>query len=150
MFTITGTRFGHFFEDILIYLLVFIDWPEQEIEVSVNSKSSFLNPNFLSYFNWNRQFRFKELPLRNRNWLGIKTYDERQYNYKALGSFILYSPATYFLLLFFDSGVRFLFDSLMPNPYNKYSWYFVTLLWLWGGIFFFGFVTIKNKATRRT
>ena len=141
LFTITGFRFGHFFEDILIYLLAFLAWPSQEIEINVRSKNAPLMKKFLTYFDWNKQFKFRhELSNTSTSWLHITYGNQNHNNLDALSKLILYSPATYFLVLFFDSGVKFLF--------GIYPEHIITAVWLWAGILFLLALKYFNVSKR--
>jgi hypothetical protein len=141
IFTITGFRFGHFFEDILIYLLVFMTWPEGSFNITVNPRNEIITPAFISLINWNGQFKITILQEEAGPWLSLGISDVYRENLSALGYLILYTPATYFFLLFFDSLIRYWF-----NPVGEHI---ITTLWLWGGILFFLYISTKNR-TRMT
>jgi hypothetical protein len=143
--TFTASRFGHFFEDIVIYLLVFSSWPEGPIQVTIDTKRALRNLRLLRFFNWNNQWVIKRKDLNGNHWLGIKFSNKEYYDKRAFGYLVLYTPATYFILLFFDSGIQFLFNAFLDYPLNKYGLYFTTLLLLWGGIIFFGSLKLKQN-----
>lgn len=149
MFSATAFRFGHFFEDALIYLLAFNAWPEKEIAVWLNPKRGTWKRKVLSFLNWNRQFQFRETSLEARNWLQIRLLGSEQTNARALGSLLLYTPATYFLLLFFDSMIQFLFHLWFDPRPARMGLYAITLAWLWGGILFYGYLEFTSHAERK-
>ena len=129
LFTITTFRFGHFFEDILIYLLVFNTWPSGKIKVYTNPKNTLITPLLLGLLNWNKQFKVEAQQMNKRSWIQVN-YDKKDfYNQRALGYLLLHTPATFFFLLFFDSAVRLLFTQPAEH--------LITLFWLWGGIIYF-------------
>ncbi len=137
LYGMTGFRFGHFYEDILVYLLVFLYWPESDIVISVSRPRIRWTHVLLSIFNWNRQFIINDQPIENAKWLKVEYEDKVEYNQQALGSVILYSPATYFLILMLDSAIRFLF----PSPQEQV----LTMIWLTLGLIFF----LKRKFKLR-
>ena len=129
LYGMTGFRFGHFYEDILVYLLVFLYWPESDIAISVSRPRIGWKRVLLSIFNWNRQFIINDQPIENAKWLKVEYGNNVEYNQEALGSLILYSPATYFMILLLDSGIRYLF----PAPQEQV----LTMIWLTLGLLFF-------------
>lgn len=148
MFAFTAFRFGHFFEDALIYLLAFSVWPEGEIEIFLHRKKNKITHRLFSFFNWNKQFKFKEEPKRNTHWLRIGFSQEIQTNYRALGSLLLFTPATYFLLLFFDSAMQVLLNTYLESRPARMGLYVFTLTWLCGGILFYGYLSLKPRYGR--
>lgn len=148
MFTATAFRFGHFFEDALIYLLAFSAWPEKDIDISIDPEKEKRSRRVLTFLNWNRQFRIRVASLDAGNWLQIKLSGKDQTNSRALGSLLLYTPATFFLLLFFDSAAQFSLNWLLDPRPARVGLYGLTLVWLWGGIFFYGYLKVSSFAER--
>lgn len=126
LYTITGFRFGHFFEDIVIFLLVFLAIPDEPIQIWYRSKRSRPPALLLRFMDWNRQFRFIRMHQDADNWLQVGYTGHAEYNARALGKLVLYSPATYFGLLLADTAVRGLL--------NVAGEHLVTAGWLWAGI----------------
>jgi len=146
MFTATAFRFGHFFEDALIYLLAFSAWPEGAISISIDPNQSKSFRRLFSFLNWNRQFRFVNESLKASIWLKVKCCDRSQTNYQAFGTLLLYTPATYFLLLFFDFATQLVLNGLFDPRPARIGMYVITLTWLWGGILFYGYLAARSHS----
>lgn len=129
LFSATAFRFGHFFEDILIFLLVFRKWPEETIVViRPHNRFKFLQQ-LSSALNWNGQIRWKQDIPGSGKWLILKHDGKTELNMAALRSLLLYSPGFYFALFVIDLSVRFLF--LHPTEH------YLSLILFWGGLLFF-------------
>jgi hypothetical protein len=137
LYTITGFRFGHFFEDIVILMLIFLFIPEGDIQISMTGPKNRFPKALLRLMNWNRQFLISSEKPEEGHWLMISYSDRKELDARAIGSLLLYSPATYFLILAFDTSVRAFF--------NVRAEHLITALWLWGGILFFAWVNTGLK-----
>ena len=80
LYTLTGWRFGHFFEDILIYLLVFSSWPDNTIHISLKASTPAWMVNVLYITNWNRQFRIQKKVMEPLHWLSVSYFDKEESN----------------------------------------------------------------------
>jgi len=129
LFSITAFRFGHFFEDILIFLLVFLKWPKDQIEVSYQYGKLRILRNFCSIINWNKQVVWTPVKLNKNEWLSVNISGRVTTNEVGLRSVLLYSPGLYVFLLFVDSVIRILF--LHPIEH------IIFIILFWGGILFF-------------
>jgi len=137
LYTITGFRFGHFFEDIVIYLLVFLVIPEKPLVIWPRATRNSPFGILLRRMNWNRQFHFNQTPPDTSHWLCLSYAGQSYFNTQALGKLILYSPATYFGLLLADTFVRAYF--------NYTAEHMVTATWLWAGILFYAWLWLDSK-----
>ncbi len=140
MFAFTGFRFGHFFEDALIYLLAFSAWPEGDIEIVLGTHKRKSLRKLVTLLNWNGQFRVINAATANAPWLQIRFSNETQTGFRALGSLLRFTPATFIFLLFFDTAIQFLFGQYAPYPVKRYGLYIITMSWLWGAILFYGYL----------
>lgn len=137
LFAITMTRFGHFFDDILIYLLVFLHWPKSEVMVYYQPRRLKLLGIFLSYFDWNGKQKWEATTLSKNSWLEVHWSNKTEINEAGLRTLLLYSPGFYVALFLIDSGTRFLFT----NPILHY----ISVVFYVGGILFF--LPIRWKST---
>lgn len=142
LFSVTAFRFGHFFEDIIIYLLVFLNWPKDVIIVMrPGHRFKFLQM-LSSVLNWNGQIRWRQEILSAGEWLVLRHNGNRVYNINAIRSLFLFSPGFYFVLFLIDLSVRFLF----LHPIEHY----ISLILFWGGLLFFLPVSWDRMSGNRT
>jgi hypothetical protein len=108
-FIIVGRRpFGHFTEDILIALLVFLNWPRETMVLTVRgSFAQRLRPIF-QWINWDSQFALDHNPNRDSTWITLKTDDRVMNNTRALGYFVQHSAGTYVYLFLAFNGIAYL------------------------------------------
>ncbi len=130
LYTFTATRFGFFMDDIFIILISFLAWPKSQINIHYKGKvTNFIN-GFWKKIDWDKTFNYIKMSDVENNWLILNKDGEKEKNNKALRSLILYNSSFYFLLFFIISIITFV-------EMNKFLRYSLTLLILWGGIFFF-------------
>lgn len=129
LFSVTEFRFGHFFEDILIYLLVFLDWPKERVIATRKAGRLRFLEIMSSTLNWNREIEWEQQPMESRAWLQIACNNKQISNMKALRALLLYSPGFYFVLFLTDSLIRYLF----LHPMEHY----ISMILFWGGLVFF-------------
>ncbi|MCK5443429.1 MAG: HTTM domain-containing protein [Maribacter sp.] len=137
IFTMTSTRFGHFFEDILIFLLVFLNWPKGNITVAYKFGELKLIRIILHFINWDRKIICTPTKLPNNVWLKVNLSDRVELNEVGLRSLFLYTPGFYICMFFLDLGIRFLF--LHPLEH------ILVTTFLWSGILFF--LPIRWRST---
>jgi hypothetical protein len=124
LYTMTAFRFGHFYEDIVIILLIFINWPSGIIQISSkNVISPFVRKSF-NFFNFSKKFHLINNVLSNKNWLEIKIEDKTVSNWHAFRLFLLYSTNFYIFLFLLDLLVRFMFNGFLMNFIH------ISLTWL--------------------
>ena len=142
LYTITGFRFGHFFEDIVIYLLVFLVIPEEPLEISFRAGRRSLVAILLGFMDWNRQFRLNSMQSDGVHWIKLSYAGQSTYDARAIGKIIMFSPATYFALLLGDTFVRALFSITGEH--------IVTATWLWAVILFYTWLRFgpKNESSK--
>lgn len=129
LFTLTKERFGHFLDDILIYLLVFLNWPSTPIKSTWRAGKLHLARKLVGFLNWNRQVESKATELNKETWLQLRYADKSETNEVALRSLLLYSPGLYVVLFILDLGVRFVFDQPIQH--------IIQCSLFWGGILLF-------------
>ena len=140
LYTLTAFRFGHFYEDILIILLIFINWPSDTIQVTFKKENlSFIRKTF-SFFNFNGTFRLTNKVLSNKNWLEVIVGDKTTTNWHALRQFLLYSTNFYIFLFVLDLSIRFMFNGFLMD--------FIHISVTWICILFFIPLLYKNKAKK--
>ncbi len=107
---IVGRRpFGHFTEDILIAMLVFLNWPREAMVLTV--RSSIMKPLRLifQWINWDSQFTLKHTFKPDSPWLTLEIDHHARHNMRALGYFIQHSAGTYVYLFLAFNGIAYLF-----------------------------------------
>lgn len=87
--------FGHFTEDALLAMLVFLNWPKNVVSVGLGPSVARLTERVRAWFNWDRQFAFDAVPSDAGNWLELREGDVRSRNWTAAWSALKYSPAFY-------------------------------------------------------
>lgn len=137
LFAITMTRFGHFFDDILIYLLVFLNWPKSEFQVNYQAGKLKWLRTFLPYLDWNAKQKWEASPLSKNIWLEVHLPNKTEINEVGLRTLLLYSPGFYMAIFLIDSGTRFLFT----NPLL----HFISVAFYLSGILFF--LPIRWRST---
>jgi hypothetical protein len=129
LYTLTVFRFGHFYEDILIILLIFLNWPKGSIELNSQLKI-FTKLKKLGLFS-----NYIINKSNNHNsFLSIKIEDCIFYKWHALRKLLLYNTNFYLLLFFIDFLIRFLFNGqLMDTIHIIITWFillfFLLLMW---------------------
>lgn len=125
LYSMTLFRFGHFFEDIVIILLIFLIWPSPKSEVYINKTVlPFFRPIVKLYF-LNSKVVFEQNQLNICDyWLRIKSGNRILYNKKALAFLLKFTPNFYVSLFFLDQTIRFLFNGTMMHTIQ------VSLMWL--------------------
>ena len=130
LYTFSATRFGFFMDDIFIILIAFLTWPKSKVKVEFTTKIASFIKFFIGRFDWAKNFETKEIKNKQSYWLKIQYDQVEEENMTAMRSIILYSPIFYILIFIFITLITFI-------EMNEYLRYFLTLLILWGGIFFF-------------
>lgn len=100
MFTLIHEKFGHFLQDLLLVLLVFLQWPKEKI--SVRYKSSLILSKFLKGLDWSNNFDWNKIDSGNKIWLEVSYKDQTNVNKSGIKSILTYSSGFYVLLLFID------------------------------------------------
>ncbi len=145
LFIFIADRFGHFFENTLIFMLIFAKWPEEKLQV-------YYAPNFrmlrilLSLIDFNQCIKWDSLSQKGKVWLKIVMPMEGEMtNINALKKVLVHYCAGFFALLFvIDLGIRVLLNN---DPLHfTYVLVFIILVG-----FFFPFKTFfKSPAKLRT
>lgn len=139
LYSMTAFRFGHFYEDIVIILLIFLSWPTTKIIVNYNKVK-------LNWFFWipklfnNSEFiGYSFFKTKEKDWLKV-TIDGLQYiNFPALCQLLLYNPLFYFALFMIDLAVRFMFNGI--------TMHLIYMLIYWPFIGFFLIVSLKKDKS---
>lgn len=124
LYTLTAFRFGHFYEDIVIFLLIFINWPSREIKISFNKSRKPYVLKIMNILNFSRTFNFKEKTMPSQKWVETKIEDKIVSNWHALKLFLIYSTNFYIFLFFLDLLVRYLFNYFLMDVIH------ISLTWL--------------------
>jgi hypothetical protein len=116
LYTMTFFRFGHFYEDIIIILLIFLIWPKEQATVYINVKIHvFLKKIFTFYFSNSEVIYIDNSTNKNNYWLKIKTDATSMTNKNALRHLLRFSPNFYLTLFFIDLIIRFLFNDVLMH-----------------------------------
>ncbi len=126
LYTMTAFRFGHFYEDIIIILLIFINWKSEAIQVRFNRGLSPIIKKSISFLNFSKTFEFANDKTLNKAWLEVKSEGEIFTNWKALRLFLFYSTNFYVFLFFLDLLIRFMFNGYMMDVLHiVFTWIFI-------------------------
>ncbi|MBN4070483.1 HTTM domain-containing protein [Olleya sp. AH-315-F22] len=131
LFTFTSSRFGHFYEDILIILLAFLLWPKGQISIEYKKSISSLTKLY-NLLDWDKKFRWALSNNNNKYWLQLKTSTGELYtNYNAVRKLLTSTPSFFILLFCFDAFIILLF-------YNERAIVFIlNLIIIWSLFLFF-------------
>lgn len=108
-FIVVGRKiFGHFLEDILLAMLIFLHWPTTAMNVRVGHSIHNTIQRLLPYVNWDQQFRLgNPIAPDDGKWFEI-SYDNRMINNSAgILQFLKYNAAFYVFLFVTFNGVAF-------------------------------------------
>ena len=83
MYTMVLFRFGHFMEDILLMLLIFLNWPKQYILAHYREDGLHLLIRFLKLLNFNRQINYQVKQLGHGAWLRTEINEVPLSNWSA-------------------------------------------------------------------
>ncbi|WP_369999921.1 HTTM domain-containing protein [Winogradskyella sp.] len=142
LYSMTLFRFGHFFEDIVIILLIFLIWPAHKSEVCINkSAQPFFRP-IVRLFFLNSKIEFGQDQSTSSNyWLKLKSGDRILFNKEALAFLLKFTPNFYVLLFFLDQLIRFLFNGTLMHSIQ------ISLMWLC--IIFFMPIEFHRKKSKK-
>lgn len=136
LYTITTLRFGHFYENMLIALLVFLKWPKTNILVYINKNVRFYSVlKFLESMNY-----FEIVHKSSDSWLQIKYDSKMKQNFTALNDLLLYNPLFYMFLFALDIMVRVMLNGNLMH--------FVHMTLIWTCILYFLIVSLKNRKSK--
>jgi hypothetical protein len=136
LYSFTAFRFGHFYDDLVIILLIFISWPKGQIEMQIASKYTHFK-GLHQWLDWDQKFEWQVSNTSRNQWLQLKTKDGEHFsNFNALRKLLIYTPSFFILLFTFDCGIKFLFDGQehikhminMPIVWMLIA-FFLPLLW---------------------
>lgn len=142
LYSMTLFRFGHFFEDIVIILLIFLIWPAHKSEVCINkSVQPFFRP-IVRLFFLNSKIEFvQDRSISSNYWLKLKSGDRILFNKEALAFLLKFTPNFYVLLFFLDQLIRFLFNGTLMHSIQ------ISLMWLC--IIFFIPIEFHRKRSKK-
>lgn len=125
LYTMTFFRFGHFYEDIVIILFIFLIWPKGNLLVYLNEDISlFFKQIFNFYFN-NSDIIYEDNSISNNDyWLKVKTDKNTRTNGNALGYLLQFTPNFYLTLFIVDLIIRFLFNGVLMHVLH------ISILWI--------------------
>lgn len=134
LYTMTAHRFGHFYEDIVLALLLFVNWPKEKIRVYLDEKNWALLKRGLRFLNFNNTILWSENREADQNWLEVHIAKKISYNWQGVRVLLLSSSNFFVLLFFMDLLVRYLFDGgIMDAIHISLTWiailFFIPMLW---------------------
>ncbi|MEH6680163.1 MAG: hypothetical protein V7724_06415 [Sediminicola sp.] len=129
LFSITTFRFGHFLDDILIYLLVFANWPVGRMSVEYSFSHRRILGHFLWAINWERRIEHTPAQMEGKLWLKVMTDDKDCFNWDGVRNLLLNSPSFYITIFVLDLLIRVFFE----QPFQHIA----QLMILWGSLIFF-------------
>lgn len=108
-FVVVGRRiFGHFAEDVLLAMLVFLSWPAGMMVVGFRPSVRRVVEKFGTWVNWDRQFAFGAPLRKSGNWIELKVEGRELENRAAGWCFLKYNTAFYFAAFVSFNGVAYL------------------------------------------
>ena len=127
LYTITFFRFGHFFDDIVIILLIFLIWPKVKMNVYINKNINAFFKQIVSFYFMNSNVVYEENQIDNREyWLKVKTDTRTRTNRSAFSYLLKFTPNFYLTVFFVDLLIRFLFNGvLMHVSHLSILWIFI-------------------------
>jgi hypothetical protein len=136
LYSVTGIRFGHFYDDLMIILLVFVSWPYGTITIELKDKLN-LGKQIHHLIDWDKKFQWKPLSESAEKWMTLTTKDGEHYtNMNAIRKLLIYTPSFPVLLFTLDCAIKFIFDdqnTVKHMIYMPLIWstilFFIPLLW---------------------
>lgn len=131
MFTMIHAKFGHFLQDLLIVLLVFLKWPEEKISVQYGVSTRKLK--FVKLLDWSNNCKWEKVSSNKEFWLEVKYKDQIKENKLGIKSILTYSSGFYVVLLAIDQFESYLltivdvsaFRILIHLVYISFIWYLI-------------------------
>ena len=131
LYSFLAYRFGHFYDDLVIILLIFIIWPKGQIMMQINSKYNYIQQ-IHRLLDWDKKFSWSSINDNSKHWLTLKTENGEHYsNLNAIRKLLIYTPSFFILLFTFDCGIKFLFDD------QEYIKHMINMPIVWTLILFF-------------
>lgn len=137
LYSFLAYRFGHFYDDLVIILLIFIVWPKGQIKMQINSRFSYIQQ-IHHLLDWDKKFNWSSTHVKSNHWLRLETANGEHYsNFNAIRKLLIYTPSFFILLFTFDCGIKYLFDGQesikhminMPIVWTL-IFFFLPLFWL--------------------
>jgi hypothetical protein len=100
--------FGHFAEDVLLAMLIFLSWPAGVMTVAFRPSVQRLTEKVRACGNWDRQFAFGAPLLNPENWIELRMEDRSLENAAAGWCFLKYNSAFYFTAFVVFNGTAYL------------------------------------------
>ena len=129
LYTLTAHRFGHFYEDIVLGLLLFLNWPKHSLKVFIDGQRLGFFSKIIQFFNFNKSFIWYNEPFNQIYWFKISIDGETEINWNGLRRLLLYSSNFYVFLFGLDFLIRFLFNGI--------SMHIIQIVITWIGVLFF-------------
>ncbi len=131
LYTMTLFRFGHFFEDIVIILLIFLIWPKFKSEVYINRN---VRPFFrliirLYFLNSDIEYEHNQVNT-DSYWLKVKSGNRVLFDRSALIFLLKFTPNFYLSLFLFDQLIRFVFNGTIMHGIQISLMWFCILIFL--------------------
>ena len=147
LYTLTIDRFGHFYEDIVLGLLIFLNWPKEKLWVAIDDKRFMKLKKVLVSLNFNDHIIWsKASPKLESNWFEICTTEKVAFNWSGIRLFLMYSSNFYIFLFGLDFlgrfTTRFLFNNEVMNM--------IQVTMTWAVLLFFFPMIWKNKKLKVT
>ncbi|OIQ29391.1 MAG: hypothetical protein BM564_06755 [Bacteroidetes bacterium MedPE-SWsnd-G2] len=144
LFSITGFRFGHFIESLLIFLIAIVNWPNPMIYVEYYPEKASKFKSFLTLLDFDNKWKWQ--PSRSEStWLSVKAFDKTYTNLTAVKKLILWSPNVYIILFAIDCLIYIILHN------HRILLALVNICFAWALIFFFSplfkLPSTKNHST---
>jgi len=125
LYTMTFFRFGHFYEDIVIILFIFLIWPKEKLKVYLNKEISLFFKQILNFFFNNSDIIYEDNSRSNKEyWLKVKTDKMTRINGNAFSYLLQFTPNFYLTLFLVDLIIRFLFNGVLMHVIH------LSILWI--------------------
>ena len=134
LYTLTLHRFGHFYEDIVLGLLIFLDWPKDKLLVAIDEHRFKGLKKLMVRLNFNTHIIYSSnTPKLDTHWLEIRTPETVTYNWSGLRTYLKYSSNFYILLFGLDFFTSYTVRLLFNNEIMQFTQVVIT----WAGLLFF-------------
>ena len=128
LFSFTAFRYGHFYENVLIFLLLFLIWPKGKINITTSKP---ILSKLYSLLNWDNKFVWTN-QNNSEYWLTLSIPSGKKYNnFNGIRKLLIHTPAFFILLFCLDVFLILLFYN------NRQPMFVIDLIIIWSLIFFY-------------
>lgn len=146
MFTMLGTRFGHFVQDIFIVLMTFLVWPKEKVTIKYNIKELGFFRKIIRFLDWDKLYIWQKGSSSEIKDIEIDNIGKSKKSANPFLLLLLYTEGFYVILMLFDfvmANLLYIVDSKITKILIHFI--FCSVIW----ILIFMFLPVNNKIIRR-